>query len=484
MSINRHANRICAAGISLLAACGFTSCGEDRTYEFEEKTQETHWIYDVMRQYYFWYAEMPDVSDYKVFFKETETFFKSLLSSKDKYSYMEVAETEEETRSINQKSSYGFDFALYIDPVTQSQSNTRRYARVLYVLPSSPASEAGLKRGDWISLVGGEEVTSKNYEALISGGATTLTTTTLNYDRLDSLYWEQKADTLTLSAARKVEDNPFYVDSVYHIGGRKIAYLMYNRFSTGPEDTGSETQYGDEMKQIFARFKGSQVTDFILDLRYNPGGYLSCAQELASLICPQEVLGNEVFCALRFNDKQTSRNEELPFDQSLTGDANLNMGKVYVITSNLTASASESIINGLNPVMGKENVVMVGTRTEGKNVASLTFTSSYGFTLHPIVAQVFNGRVESDYSGGFAPTHEVDELQYVNPWKPLGDINEIMLNATLAVILDGGLSGQTVTRGLHTATLPSPVAFSISHKYPGAALLDETIHIDDNFLKE
>lgn len=484
--MNRHTNRIWATGLSFLAACELASCGEDRTYEFEEKTQETHWIYDVMRQYYLWYEEMPDMSDYQTFFQDKEQFFKSLLSKNDKYSYMELTEgaVEEQTRSINQNSTYGFDFALYINPVTQSQSSTRRYARVLYVLPHSPASEAGLKRGDWISLVGGEELTSKNYQLLFNGAATTLTTTTLNYERLDSLYWEQKTETLRLSAARKVEDNPFYVDSVYHISGRKIAYLMYNRFSTGPEDTGSEEQYGNEMKQIFARFKERQVTDFILDMRYNPGGYLSCAQQLASLICPQEALGKEVFCALRFNDKQTSRNEEYLFNQSLTGDANLNMSRLYIITSNLTASASESIINGLNPIMSKENVVLVGTRTEGKNLASLTFNSPYGFSLHPIVARVYNGRGESDYANGFAPTHEVDELQYVDAWRPLGDIKEIMLNTTLAVILDGGFSGQTVTRGLHTPTLPSPVDFSIRRKNPGVTLLNETIHIDDNFLKE
>lgn len=455
--MKRFKNSYTTGALCLL--CGLASCGEDRTYEFEEQTQETHWIYNMMDQYYLWYEDMPEITGYKDYFSDKETFFKKLLSSKDKYSYMEEDATTEETRSINRTSSYGFDFALYIDPITQSQSSTRRYARVLYVLPSSPASEAGLKRGDWISSIGEEELTSKNYNLLISGETTTLTTALLNYERLDSLYWEEDGyRTLTLPASRKVTDNPFYVDTVYHIGGHNIAYLMYNRFSTGPDDTGNETTYPDEMRSIFARFKGENLTDFILDLRYNPGGYLNCAQELASLLAPESALGNEVFYSLVFNSKQTSRNERAAFETSLTGGNNLNLNRLYLIVSNLTASASESIINGLNPVMGEENVVLIGTQTEGKNVASLTFKSPYGFTLHPIVATVYNGQGESNYSNGFTPDFKVDEMQYIDPWKPLGDTNEIMLSETLSVILYGTTS-QANTRV--AGRLPEPEQYSV-----------------------
>lgn len=469
-------NGIHRTGIAF-AAMLCMACGEDRTYEFEEQTKETHWIYDVMNQWYLWYEKMPEITGYQQYFSDAEAFFKKLLYSGDKYSYLEKeVEQEEETRTINAHASYGFDFNLYIDPVTQSQSSTRRYARVLYVLPQSPAAEAGLKRGDWISAVGGEELTSKNYTALINGAATTLAVSTLNYERPDSLYWEAQADTLHLAAARKVTDNPFYVDTLYHTGGRRIAYLMYNRFTTGPDDTGSETQYRDEMRSIFGRFRQQSPTDFILDLRYNPGGYLICAQDLASLLAPQGALGEEVFYALTFNDKMTERDEKAPFDAALTGGNNLNLSRLYIITTGLTASASESIINGLAPVMGKENIILVGTRTEGKNVASLTFTSNFGFTLHPIVATVYNGRGESDYSNGFAPTYEVDENQYADPWKPLGDVDEILLRTTLSVILGGGAE-PAVTRHSTATLLPAPVYSTVGAKGLKGARLTESIHI-------
>lgn len=421
------------AATLVLALFGLVSCGEDRTYEFREKTQEAQWIYNQMNQWYLWYDELPPMDDYTAFFSDPESFFKKILSKNDKYSYIEMDESR--TRSIDQHSSYGFDFALYVNPVTQSSSAPERYARVLYVLPHSPASEAGLKRGDWIAAMNGEQITEKNYPQLLNGPGGTLLLQQLDFDEQSQEIWwdESSATTLTLPASRRVEDNPFYVDTVYHIANHRIAYLFYNRFSTGRDDTGNEKEYGNQMREIFKRFKAAEPTDFILDLRYNPGGYLSCAQELGSLLAPQSAMG-KVFYSLEFNDKMTDHNQKQLFEEKITGGANLNLNRIYIIVSSYTASASESIINGLIPYMGADNVILVGTTTEGKNVASLTFNSNFGFSIHPIVATVYNGMGESDYASGFAPTHELDELTYVNPFAPLGSRDEIMLSSTLDII--------------------------------------------------
>lgn len=438
--------------------CG--ACGEDRTPEFVEKTERCQWIHDVMSEWYLWCDEMPQVSD-ALYFGNPETFFKKLIVSKDKYSYIEMTgdATGSTSRAINLSSGYGMDFALYVDPVIGSQSAPERMARVLYVLPQSPAEVAGIRRGDWITAVGGETLTTKNYQLLINGPSTTLTTQVLNYDNVDSLYWEP-GRTVSLEAGRHLEDNPFYVDTLYQIQGRRIAYLMYNRFSTGPNNTGNETQYDSQMCSIFKRFKEQEPTDFILDLRYNLGGYLSCAQVLASLLAPESANG-KIFCKLAFNEKlkNNSTTEVYFFDKKVTKNAGLSLPRIYIITSNLTASASESIINGLRPVMGDENVVLIGSRTEGKNVASLTFKSPYDYTLHPIVATVYNGNGESEYSNGFMPTYSVDELQYISPFYPLGDVRETMLNTTLAVILNSypSMSQSETTRTLSTTPfLPKP----------------------------
>lgn len=77
--------------------------------------------------------------------------------------------------------------------------------------------------------------------------------------------------------------------------------MVYNEFSTGPNNQATDTEYREQMKQIFARFKGQSPDAFILDLRYNPGGYLSCATDLGSYLAPAADLG-KVFCTTLYND--------------------------------------------------------------------------------------------------------------------------------------------------------------------------------------
>ena len=143
------------------------------------------------------------------------------------------------------------------------------------------------------------------------------------------MIWEE-TEAVEIEASHHMEDNPFYVDTIYQVRGNKIAYLMYNRFSTGPNDTGNETQYNAQMRSIFAKFKSQEVTDVILDLRYNPGGYLSCAQVLASLLAPESAFG-KIFCTLKFNENNATRNEVMILEKSLTGGANMNLKRLYII---------------------------------------------------------------------------------------------------------------------------------------------------------
>ena len=135
----------------------FSSCGEDRTGEFYALIEDRMWIEEIMRENYLWAEDMPIIEKEDEYFQEPSTFFKNMLSKKalngkgDKYSYMEVTkvETEEETRSLtlDRTSTYGMEFLLTSDP---TGTTAHSFARVLYVLPDSPAEEAGIQRGDWI----------------------------------------------------------------------------------------------------------------------------------------------------------------------------------------------------------------------------------------------------------------------------------------------------------------------------------------------
>lgn len=428
---------------TLLAALllTLTSCGEDRTGEFYALIEDRMWIEETMLDNYLWADEITPVTDEDDYFQEPATFFKNLLSKTaldgkgDSYSYMEEdpkAEEETNARSLtlDRTSTYGIEFMLTNDP-TGTTNHT--YARVLYTLEGSPAQQAGITRGDWLSAIDGQRITTSNYRLLMTGGAAKVARMHIAASS-EGAVW-QPADTLTLTPSVKMEVNPFHICKTIETGGQKIAYLMYNEFATGPENKGTETTYDEQMKQIFAGFKAEQPDAFILDLRYNNGGFLQCAQALASLLAPADALGKD-FATLTYNGLGDKTDQHYPLETRYA-DANLNLGKLYVLTTAQTASASEAVINGLIPYMGADNVILVGTRTEGKNVAMQSFRNdTYGLTLWPVVAYVANADGQGDYSDGFSPTYELDE-NYIHPWLPLGDPEEYLLKNTLALITTG-----------------------------------------------
>ena len=417
-----------------------SSCGEDRTGEFYALIEDRMWIEDVMRENYLWAEDMPVIAKEDDYFQEPATFFKNMLSKNamngkgDKYSYMEQTkvETEEDTRSqmLDRTSTYGMEFVLTNDP-TGTTNHT--FARVLYVLEGSPAEKAGIQRGDWFSEVNGNRITTDNYQQMINGGSVSLTRSHIISNE-NGWAWKT-GETVNMGASIAMEINPFLISSLIEAEGQKVAYLVYNEFSTGPKNEGTESVYNQQMKQIFSQFKAQSPDAFILDLRYNNGGFLQCAQALGSLLAPSSAMGKD-FVNLTFNEKVTPQVVRYPFDVDYA-DANLNLSKIYVLTGNQTASASEAVINGLIPYMGKENVVLIGAKTEGKNVAMQSFKNeTHGLTLWPVIAYVSNANNEGDYSEGFEPDYSLNEFQ-ISQWHPLGHPEEYLLKNTLSLITTG-----------------------------------------------
>ena len=433
----KHLRNIALLSLIML----LSSCGEDRTGEYYALIEDRMWIEENMRANYLWYEDMPEIqeSDY---FQEPETFFKKLLSKSalngkgDKYSYME--ETAEEARSfmLDRTSTYGMEFDLYTDP---TGATNHIFARILYVVKDSPADKAGIRRGDWISAFNKTRINSSNYQSLKNGSEIALSRERI-IQTGNGVAW-QAVDTVRVASSVPMEINPIPYCASYSRNGIKTVYMVYNEFSTGPEDKPGETEYIDEMIKLFGDIKKSNPNEFILDLRYNNGGYLQCAQVLTSLLMPAEHLGKTLF-KLTFNDKQDPQVTNYIASDELAA-YNLNLKRIYILTGNHTASSSEAVINALIPYMGKENVILIGTQTEGKNVAMTNFKNdSHGLSLWPVVAYVANANNESDYINGFVPTHQLDERNYTH-WYELGDEHEYLLSKALSLIHQGQAPQQT-----------------------------------------
>jgi len=424
---------------TLLSSCK----GEDRSLEYKDTKGVNDWIYSEMKDVYLWYDEIP-AEDKLNFFANPDTFFYTLLSSKEKkdgnyYSWIEQKEVT--TKSIDDSSSYGFEFMSYTD-----EKNSSVYVRVLYVLPGSPASNAGLKRGDWIIAFDGNKITDTNYTQLLTGSGVKLTLATYTGNSTNPF---TEKGTLTLGAAKAVNNDPILVNKVFTSkSGSKIGYLMYTHFATGPNDNANDYTYQNELRQVFASFKSQNVTEFVLDLRYNPGGYISNSQLLSTMLAPSSALG-KTFCVIKYNDKMSPSQNIYTFDSdSIKGGANLNLPRLYVLVSKYTASSSELLINGLKPFM---NVTLIGTTTEGKNLGSVSIQhEESNWMIQPIIGKLYNSKDESDYGSGFTPDYELDEFSDYSTYKELGDENEMMLSKALTLINGASLTKSTRTKSIST----------------------------------
>lgn len=220
-------------------------------------------------------------------------------------------------------------------------------------------------------------------------------------------------------------------DSVYMQSGKKIGYAIYDEFNDSADIRG-----------FAVRMKKSQIDEMVLDLRYNPGGYASTCSDFASLFVPTGYLG-ELFQIQRYNETLTNEKvskygygEDYVYLKSSEWFQmwGLNLDRLIVLVSERTASASEALIVGLRPYM---EVVVIGTKTCGKDVGSYTIADSdYRYQLQPITFKYYNALNESTPEDGIIPDIIVQDDMKVER----GDTNEVLLKAALQYIEDNPLN--------------------------------------------
>jgi C-terminal processing protease CtpA/Prc len=197
-------------------------------------------------------------------------------------------------------------------------------------------------------------------------------------------------------------------------------------------DTFWEYAY-DEIETAFSFFKANGVTDLILDLRYNAGGDLFLADILASHLVGNSLAGN-TFLSLKYNSLHQDFNFDIPFFET---ESPLDLSRVAIITTGLTASASETVINGLKPFM---DVVTIGQTTYGKPVAGPIIPFYPLYVAYVIELKAVNSQNEGDYWEGIFPTkNEIDDITH-----DFNDKEELCLNEAITYLETGSVSTKGV----------------------------------------
>jgi carboxyl-terminal processing protease len=201
-----------------------------------------------------------------------------------------------------------------------------------------------------------------------------------------------------------------------------VGYVLFNDHIATSEQL---------LVSAFGQLQG--VSDLVLDLRYNGGGYLDIAAEVAYMIAGPGPTAGQGFEKTVFNDKypttdpvtgerlaavpfhNTSQGFSGPKDQALPS---LNLPRVFVLTSPNTCSASEAIINGLRGV--GVQVIQIGTTTCGKPYGFYP-EDNCGTTYFSIQLQGVNAQSFGDYSDGFSPANTKGKKGVSLPGCSVGD---------------------------------------------------------------
>ncbi|HET7295111.1 MAG TPA: S41 family peptidase [Vicinamibacteria bacterium] len=366
---------------------------------------QVEFVRDTLQDIYFWYRELPDPAPEG--FSSPEAYLEAVRYRPLDESFSYIADRAESEAFFSESQFIGIGLA------TQQTSATE--LRLAEVFPGSPASEAGLARGDFLLAINGRPVPDLLQTGDIgsvfgpseAGVTVSLTWRSLDDGRSRSATLTKRAVTIpTVSATRVFAPRR----------GPRVGYVSFRNF-VQPSTAA--------LNAAFRTLREEGAQELVLDLRYNGGGLLSVAQHLGGLIGGEATAG-QVFVELFHNDKNQGRNSVLRFEQPAEA---VGFPRLVAITTRASASASESVINGLRPFMP---VTLVGDATFGKPVGQ------YGFdfcakTLFPVAFEARNALGDGDYYGGMpVGCAAADDLDH-----ELGDPDEASLGESLEFLRTG-----------------------------------------------
>lgn len=382
---------------------------------------ENNWLRSWSHETYLWYDEIEDINP--AGYGEPTEYFKLLRTTglsptgaeKDKFHFW--MPTDEWNRQSQSGVSMGYGFrwtvlegnpemiyAIYSDQDNNWPKGVERGMRVVRIddLYMSSVTEADL---DFLD------------EAL---QPTAAASHEFEFQRADRSFY-----TTQLTAGTTVSD-PVQKVQVFEQADKRVGYLLFNDHIATAEKALVEAV--DQLKA------DGDIQELVLDLRYNGGGYLAIASQLAYMIAGGETTANKTFEQLEFNGQHPNRDpvtgeplDPIPFIGVTVGLSTLprnqplptlNLERVFVLTGPNTCSASEAIINGLRGV--DIEVVQIGAGTCGKPYGFYP-TDNCGTTYFTIQFRGVNDKGFGDYSDGFVPNTDFDDGQAVVRGCEVGD---------------------------------------------------------------
>ena len=385
-----------------------SGCSSDDLTASEQDNQD---LYTYLKSDYFWNDELPSSINLSSWDTMPDAMF-GLRAPDDRFSFVL---TNEEYADYVASVFFGFGFSHQYDA-------ERGGLLIRYVFEQGSAYQQGLRRGDVITNVAGTDITESSDLSTLFGPneqGVTVDVTFVTPDNGNGLVTETQftkseivANTVMATQVKNVTIN----DTV-----NKVGYLVFDSFKVSSEQ---------ELEDAFSELAEQNIDELILDLRYNSGGRISIAQQLSEQIAGQNV-DNEIFVQYVHNELLTSNNRTTNFNAG-NGRDNLNLDRLFVLTSASTCSASELVINALVPFI---DVVVIGDKTCGKPIGMYPEEIN-DWTVFAINFQTQNAAGFGDYFDGLPVDCAVEET-IPGDW---GTESEALLSEAIHYLQNGQCS--------------------------------------------
>ena len=310
--------------------------------------------------------------------------------SRDRY-FSYITSIEEEEAFFDGGASAGFGVRLFYD-------TANRRVFVIETFEGTPALGANIDRGTEILGIGTTAANIQSVNSLMANGGAAAVSEALGPPDPGVTRVLRITDQSGVTREVSITKTEFDLDPVsnrygakiINDGGKQVGYINLRTFiSTADPD----------LRQAFAQFKAAGVTELIIDQRYNGGGAISITETFADLMG----LGNEgeVFYELAFRPSKSDLNRIYRFaarPQSIAPT------KIAFIGTDSTASASEMMINGMQPYLGN-NMALIGEDTFGKPVGQSAFDKpECDDRIRAVTIEIQNADGNGDYYTGLAST--------------------------------------------------------------------------------
>jgi C-terminal processing protease CtpA/Prc len=392
---------------------------------------ENNFLRSFSNDVYLWYDEIVDrdpalydsTLDYFDLLKTTATTASG--QPKDKFHFTYDTEAYNQLAQGGVSAGYGIQWAFL-------STRPPRELLIAYTEPDSPATNlpVPLARGAKVLAIDGvdiDDTSSSGIDILNAGISPAEIGEVHTFTVLDQ--GAESSRDVTLTSA-EITAAPVQNTQVFDTLTGQVGYMLFNDHIATAESALIDAV--NFFKAHDDGFGNLGIDDLVLDLRYNGGGYLDIASELAYMIAGPTPTAGRIFEELQFNDKHPVTNPitgqaivPTPFHSESQGFSvsagqslpSLDLARVYVITGPGTCSASEAVMNGLRGV-GVE-VIQVGSTTCGKPYGFYAIDNC-GTTYFTIQFRGVNAANFGDYTDGFSPSSAPANLAEV-PGCSVGD---------------------------------------------------------------